>query len=186
MDSHQIINSTKERMNKAIKVSSEELSGVRTGRATTTILDRITVDYYGTKTPLRQLSSINVPEKQTITIQPWDKNSIPAIEKAIMESDLGLTPGNDGNIIRLSIPPLTEERRKELVKIVHHIAEEGRVAIRNIRRDANEHLKREQKEGKISEDDYYRNHDQIQKFTDEHIENLDDMMKNKEQEVMEV
>lgn len=186
MDNHEIITSANERMDKAIKVISDEIKGVRTGRASTALLDRINVDYYGTRTPLKQLASINVPEMQLITIQPWDKGTIPLIEKAILSSDIGLTPGNDGNIIRLSIPPLTEERRKELVKVVHNIAEEGRVAVRNIRRDANDHLKKEKDDGNISEDDFYRYQEKIQEKTNTHTSKIDEMMASKEKEIMEV
>ncbi len=186
METHKIIEDANSRMDKGVKVTQEELNGVRTGRASINLLDRVMVDYYGTKTPLNQVANVNAPEAQLLTIQPWDKSQIPVIEKVIQQSDIGLTPSNDGNLIRLSVPPLTEERRKELVKLVHTIAEEGRVAARNIRRDANEHLKKEQKEGNISEDDYYRLHDRMQKITDDHVKKIDEMMKNKENEIMEV
>lgn len=186
MSSQQVIDKAKERMDKAIKVASDELKGIRTGRASAGLLDRINVDYYGTSTPIKQVASINVPEPQLITIQPWDKSSLTAIEKAIMTSDLGVSPTNDGNIIRLNMPPLTEERRKELGKVVHRFGEEAKVSVRNVRRDALEELKHLQKEGKISEDDYYREHDNIQKLTDEHTQKVDDIVKVKEEELMKV
>jgi ribosome recycling factor len=186
VETNEMITSANDRMDKAVNVIVSELKGIRTGRASTSLLDRVTVDYYGTKTPLKQLASINVPETQLITIQPWDKNSIPSIEKAILSSDIGLTPSNDGNIIRLSIPLLTEERRKELVKVVHNIAEEGKIAVRNIRRDINDHLKKEKDDGNISEDEYYRYHDQIQEKTNGHISKIDEYKDVKEKEIMEV
>ena len=186
MDSTEVLNKTKEKMDKAINVASEELKGVRTGRASAGLLDRINVDYYGTPTPIKQLATINVPEAQLITIQPWDKSTITSIEKAILSSDIGITPSNDGNIIRLSMPPLTEERRKELSKVVHHMGEEAKVALRNVRRDSIEELKHMQKDGVISEDDYYREHDHIQKITDEHTHKVDDLIKAKESELMTV
>ncbi|RJQ33393.1 MAG: ribosome recycling factor [Actinobacteria bacterium] len=186
MDSQAVISRTEEKMSKAVLHTVEELKGVRTGRASTTLLDRVVVDYYGTKTPLKQMATINVPEPQLITIQPWDKSVIPSVEKAIMASDLGLNPSNDGNLIRLSFPPLTEERRIELTKVVKHIGEEGKVAVRNVRRDSIEELKKLQKDGAISEDDYYREHDHIQKITDENSNKIDEMVASKEKEVMEV
>lgn len=186
MNSQQVLDNAKNKMDKAISVASDELKGIRTGRASAGLLDRINVDYYGTPTPIKQLASINVPESQLITIQPWDKSTLPSIEKAIMSSDLGVMPSNDGNLIRLSMPPLTEERRKELTKVVHRLGEEAKIAIRNVRRDAIEELKHLQKEGKISEDDYYREHDHVQNFTDKHTQKVDEIIKAKEEELMSV
>jgi ribosome recycling factor len=186
MDSGQVMSEMQDKMNKAIHHTTEELKGVRTGRASVTLLDRVSVDYYGTKTPLKQVASINVPEPQLITIQPWDKSIMASIEKAIQASDLGLNPSNDGNVIRLSFPPLTQDRRKELAKVVKHIGEEGKIAVRNVRRDAIEELKKLQKDSVISEDDYYREHDHVQKITDDNAKKVDDMVLAKEKEVMEV
>jgi ribosome recycling factor len=159
---------------------------VRTGRASAALLDRVNVDYYGTPTPLRQLATINVPEPRLLTVQPFDPNSLSAIERAIQESDLGLNPANDGKIIRLPIPQLTEERRKELVKIVRHIAEEGRVAVRNIRRDAIHHLKELSNKGEVGSDEEHRAEEQVQKLTDAHTKSIDELLQHKEQEIMEV
>jgi len=186
MDSQEVMNRAKAKMDKAINVVTEELKGVRTGRASAGLLDRINVDYYGTPTPVKQLASINVPEAQLITIQPWDKSMIAAVEKAILSSDIGITPSNDGNIIRLSMPPLTEERRRDLSKVVHNMGEESKIALRNVRREAIEELKHLQKDGKISEDDYYREHDHVQKITDEHAQKVDELVKAKENELMTV
>jgi len=186
MDSQKVMDRAKEKMAKAINVVSDELKGVRTGRASAGLLDRINVDYYGTPTPIKQLASINVPEAQLITIQPWDKSTIAAVERAILSSDIGITPSNDGNIIRLSMPPLTEERRRDLSKVVHHMGEEAKIALRNVRREAIEELKHLQKDSKISEDDYYREHDHTQKITDEHAHKVDELVKAKESELMTV
>ncbi len=150
------------------------------------LLDRIQVDYYGQPTPLRQLATINVPEPRMLTVQPYDPSVIKAIERAIQESDLGLTPGNDGKIIRLPIPQLTEERRKELVKVVRHLGEEGRIAVRNVRRDVMHHLKDLAKDGDVGDDEERRAEDQAQKLTDEHVQRIDDLLKRKEEEIMEV
>jgi ribosome recycling factor len=174
------------RMDKSVAAAKGELNGVRTGRASATLLDRIQIDYYGQQTPLRQLATINVPEPRMLTVQPFDPNSLKTIEKAIQESDLGLTPSNDGKIIRLPIPQLTEERRKELVKLVHQIAEDGRVAIRNIRRDAIHHMKELSTKGEVGEDEERRAEERVQKLTDEHTKSIDDLLKHKEQEIMEV
>jgi ribosome recycling factor len=176
---------TKDRMGKTIKALENELKRVRTGRASLSLLDGIRPDYYGTQTPLNQMATLSVPESRLITIQPWDATVIKDIEKAILKSDLGLTPSNDGKIIRISIPPLTEERRKELVKIVHKICEEHKVGVRNIRRDSNELLKGFKKEGDISEDEAFKAQDQIQKITDEYIGQVDDIYKQKEKEIIE-
>lgn len=180
-----IYEETKERMGKTINALENELKRVRTGRASLSLLDGIRVDYYGTPTPLNQMASLSVPESRLIAIQPWDTSVIKDIEKAIMKSDLGLTPSNDGKIIRISIPPLTEERRKELVKVVNKICEEHRVAVRNIRRDSNEYLKGMKKDGDISEDDAFKAQDQVQKITDDFIKKIDGIYKEKEKEILE-
>jgi ribosome recycling factor len=174
------------RMNKSVETIRSEFNTVRTGRASTALLDRINVDYYGQRTPLMQLSTISCPEPRLLTVQPFDPSSLKAIEKAIMESDLGLTPSNDGRVIRLPIPQLTEERRKELVKLVHHMAEEGRVAIRNVRRDVNHRLKELSSSSEIGDDDERRAEEKAQKLTDEHIKMIDELLKAKEAEIMEV
>ncbi|MCX7792891.1 MAG: ribosome recycling factor [Thermodesulfovibrionales bacterium] len=175
-----------ERMDATIEVFRRELASVRTGRATLALLDGITVDYYGDQTPLNQVATLTVPEPRLITIQPWEQRLIPEIEKAIMKSDLGLTPANDGKVIRLAIPPLTEERRKELVKVVKKRAEEARVALRNIRRDILEDIKKMQKEKSLSEDEIKRWNDEVQKITDSYIKKVDEMLAHKEKEIMEV
>jgi ribosome recycling factor len=175
-----------EKMDKAIVVLKEELSGVRTGRATPALLSRLTMDYYGTQVPIQQMASFSVPEPRTLVIQPFDKNSIGAIEKAVMQSDIGITPSNDGNVIRLSFPPLTEERRKELIKVVHHRAEEGRVAVRNVRRHSKEALEKLEHEGAISEDDLVRSEKELQKLTDKHVATIDEVLAHKEQELKEI
>ena len=175
----------KERMNKAVEHYHHEVASIRTGRASTSIMDGVKVDYYGTQTPLNNIAHVTVPEGQLIVIQPFDPSSLEVIEKAIISSDIGLTPNNDGNVIRLNIPSLTEERRKELVKIVHKIIEEGRVAIRNIRRDANDHLKKSEKDHDLSEDNLKRATDNIQEMTDDHINNLNKIQAAKEKEILE-
>lgn len=174
-----------DRMDKALAALKRDLSSLRAGRASTALLDRIQVDYYGTPTPVNQLSSINTPDVRTLVIQPWDKSALAEIEKAIMKSDLGLTPVNDGNIIRLSIPPLTEERRVELVKLTKKYGEEAKVAVRNIRRDANDEIKKQEKNG-ISEDESRRHQDDIQKLTDRYIDEVEKILAAKEAEIMEV
>ena len=176
---------TKSRMGKTISALENELKRLRTGRASTSLLDGIRVNYYGTPTPLNQMATISIPESRLITIQPWDVSVIKDIEKAILKSDLGLTPSNDGKLIRISIPPLSEQRRKELVKVVHKICEEHKVAIRNVRRDANEFIKGMKKEGEFGEDDAFKAQDQIQKITDEHIAQIDALYKDKEKEILE-
>ena len=178
--------SAKARMEKAISDLQHEMSSIRTGRASLSIFDSVKVDYYGTPTPVNQLANLHVPEPTLITIQPWDVSQIGAIEKAIRTSDLGLNPGNDGKIIRVPIPALTEERRKEIVKRLHHVAEDHRVALRNIRRDANEHLKKLLKDKLISEDEERRALDEIQKMTDGCIGKIDAGSKAKEKEIMEI
>ena len=177
---------TKTQMNKALGDLHREMATIRTGRASPAILEGVRVSYYGTPTPLNQLANMSVPEPSLIMIQPWDVSQIGAIEKAILASDLGLNPANDGKVIRLSIPALTEERRKELVKHLHHMVEQHRVAVRNVRRDANEHLKHLEKDKKISEDDHHRSHDAVQKLTDSLIAQLDEAGKTKEAEILEI
>jgi len=180
-----IYQETKESMSKSIEALERELNRVRTGRASLSILDGIKVDYYGTLTPLNQMATLAVPESRLITIQPWDVSVIKDIEKAILKSDLGLTPANDGKILRISIPPLTEERRKELVKLVHKMCEEHKVSVRNVRRDSNELLKSLKKDGDISEDEAFKAQDEVQKITDEHVKLIDDCYTNKEKEILE-
>ncbi len=177
---------TTERMTGAIEALKKEFASIRTGRASLALLDGIVVNYYGTSTPLQQLASLSIPESRLIAIQPWDPKIIPDIEKAIMKSDLGITPVNDGRMIRIQIPPLTEERRKQLVKIVKKKAEETKVAIRNIRRDVNEEIKKIEKEKHLSEDDIKRFQDEIQKVTDSFIAKADEVLSFKEKEIMEV
>jgi ribosome recycling factor len=174
------------KMGRAVEVTREEFTTVRTGRATPAILNRVTVDYYGAPTPLNQLASFSVPEPRLLVIQPYDRNAMSAMEKAIMQSDLGLTPSNDGNVIRLAFPQLTEERRKELIKVVHQRSEEGRVSVRNVRRHAKEELERLQKDGEISEDDLARAEKELQKSTDRYVGEIDEMLRHKEHELMEV
>jgi ribosome recycling factor len=174
----------KTRMDKVLADLQHEMAAIRTGRATVAVFDNIKVDYYGTPTPINQLANLHVPEPTLITIQPWDVSQIGPIEKAIRNSDLGLNPGNDGKLIRVPVPPLTEERRKEIAKRLHHVAEDHRVAARNIRRDANEHLKKLLKDKLISEDDERRALEDIQKTTDAHIAKIDEASKAKEKEIM--
>ena len=176
---------TRETMGKTIASLKTELKRVRTGRANLSLLDGIRVDYYGTPTPVNQMASLSVPESRLITIQPWDASVIKEIEKALLKSDLGLTPSNDGKIIRIAIPPLTEERRKQLAKSVHKTCEDHKIAIRNIRRDANELLRSLKKDGEIAEDDAFKGQDQIQKITDEYISQIDEINKEKEKEILE-
>lgn len=176
----------KSRMDKAVNDLQHEMAAIRTGRASVNLLDHIRVDYYGTPTPLNQVANLHVPEPSLITIQPWDVSQIGPIEKAIRSSDLGLNPANDGKLIRLPIPPLNEERRKELVKRLHAIAEDHRVAVRNIRRDGNEAVKKLLKDKKITEDDDRKAHDEIQKLTDAHMQKLDQAVKSKEKEILEI
>ncbi|GCL66681.1 MULTISPECIES: ribosome recycling factor [Veillonella] len=175
-----------QRMDKSIESLKHEFASIRTGRASVALLDKIMVDYYGSPTPINQVANISVPEPRMILVAPWDKSMIGAIEKAILQSDLGLNPGNDGTAIRLTIPQLTEERRKEIVKIVHKKAEDAKVAVRNIRRDANDVLKKEEKAKTITEDDVKDGLDQIQKLTDKKIKQIDDLKAVKEKDVLEV
>lgn len=177
---------TNERMSRTIEIFKKELASIRTGRASLALLDGIIVNYYNNPTPLQQVASLNIPESRQIAIQPWDPKIIPDIEKAILKSDLGLTPTNDGKIIRITIPPLTEERRKQLVKTVRKKAEDARVAIRNIRRDINEEIKKLEKEKHISEDIVKKLHEEIQKITDSYISKVDEVLNHKEKEIMEV
>lgn len=181
----EIYDETRQGMQKSIKALKQELTRVRTGRASLSLLDGIRVDYYGTLTPLNQMASLSVPESRLITIQPWDTNMLKEIEKAILKSDLDLTPTNDGKIIRISIPPLTEERRKQLVKVVSKICEDFKIAVRNIRRDSNDMLKSLKKDGDISEDDAFKAQDRVQEITDEHIKLIDDVYNEKEKEILE-
>lgn len=182
----QVIANAKERMTKAIQAYTRELASIRAGRANASLLDRITVDYYGAPTPVNQLAGISVPEARLLVIQPYDKSILGDIEKAILKSDIGLTPSNDGSIIRLTIPQLTEERRKDLVKLVKKESEEAKVAIRNVRRDANDDLKKLEKNGEITEDDLRGYSDDIQKITDDQINKIDSITKEKEKEILEV
>src|SRR6266496_2346825 len=182
----QFIQDAQNRMDASVEHTKTEFNTVRTGRASAALLDRVQIDYYGQQTPLKQLATINVPEPRMLTIQPFDPSSIKAIEKALLESDLGLTPANDGKLIRLPMPQPTEERRKELVKVVRKIAEEGRVAIRNVRRDAVHHLKELTTKGEVGSDDERRAEERVQKLTDEHTKAIDDLLRHKEAEIMEV
>jgi ribosome recycling factor len=174
------------KMEQAVAHLREDLGSIRTGRASPAVLHRITVEYYGTPVPLNQLANVNVPEPRLLQVTPFDKSAIGAIEKAIQSSDLGITPNNDGNVIRLAFPPLTEERRKELVKQVHHRAEDGRVAVRNVRRHTKEELEKLERDGGISEDDLIRAEKELQKLTDRFVAEIDEMQGHKEQELMEV
>ena len=180
------LDEAKARMQKSVDATRAEFSTVRTGRASPHLLDRIEVDYYGAKTPLNQLSQVSATEARLLTITPYDKSSIKAIEKAIMESDVGLTPSNDGNVVRLQIPELTEERRRELVKIVHGIAEQGRVAVRNIRRDVMHDLRELKSEGEVGSDDEHRAESELQKLTDARVGEIDKLLAGKEEEILEV
>jgi ribosome recycling factor len=174
------------RMDKSIEAVRHEFNTVRTGRASAALLDRIHVEYYGQRTPLKQLATINAPESRLLTIQPFDPSSLRSIERSIQESDLGLTPSNDGKLIRLPIPQLTEERRKELVRVVRHMAEEGRVAVRNVRRDVMHHLKELVDDGDIGADEERRAEERVQKLTDEHVKAIDETLRHKEAEILEV
>ncbi len=176
----------KRRMDKSIEATHHEFNSVRTGRASPALLDRIHIDYYGTQTPLKSLASISAPEPRLLVVQPFDPGAIKGIERAIQESDLGLTPSNDGKVVRLPIPALTEERRKDLVKVVRRIAEDGKVAIRNVRRDIMQHLKELVVNGDVGDDEERRAEQQVQKITDDHTKSIDDLLKVKEAEIMEV
>ena len=182
----EIFSGHEDKMKKALDVLRKEYATLRAGRATPALLDKISLDYYGTPTPINQVANISVPEPRMILIQPWEKTMLGAIEKAIMKSDLGLTPNNDGAVIRLTIPQLTQQRRSELVKVVHKKAEEDRVAIRNLRRDANEAIKKLEKDKLISEDEAKKAQEDMQKLTDKYIKEIDQVMASKEKEIMEV
>jgi len=182
----ELLSDASRRMDRSIQAAHDQFNTVRTGRASTALLDRIQIDYYGQPTPLKQLATVNAPEARLLTVQPFDPSSLKSIERAIQESDLGLTPSNDGKLIRLPIPQLTEERRKELVKVVRHMAEDGRVAVRNVRRDVMADLKELAHDGEIGDDDEHRAEDRVQKLTDEHVKRIDELLKHKEAEIMEV
>ncbi|MDO9574769.1 MAG: ribosome recycling factor [Candidatus Contubernalis sp.] len=184
--SSEVFDTTEHKMGKAVEVFKSDLGSVRAGRATPSLLDKITVNYYGTPTPLNQLANISIPEPRLLVIQPWDKNVMGDVEKAILKSDLGLTPSNDGNVIRLPVPQLTEERRKELVKMIRKKAEESKVAIRNVRREANDQLKSLEKDGEMTKDDLKRSQEEVQKLTDDYIVKVDQVLSTKETEIMEV
>jgi len=181
-----LLSETEKNMKKTVEVVNKEFASLRAGRATPSLLDKIMVQYYGTPTPINQLANVSAPEARLLVIQPWDKTVLPEIEKAILKSDLGITPASDGNVIRLAIPQLTQERRAELVKVVKKKAEEGRVAVRNLRRDANDALKTQQKNGEISEDEQRRLQDEVQKLTDKYIKEIDNLLAAKEKEIMTV
>ena len=180
------VSDAERRMTKAVEAAQHDYTSIRTGRANPDLLEKVQVDYYGSTMPVNQVANISVPEPRLIVIAPWDKNAIAPIERAIIKSDLGLTPNSDGNVIRLNIPHLTEERRKEMIKVLHKKAEEHRVAVRNIRRDANEDLKKLEKSNEVSEDDVRRGQEQMQKLTDKYIEQVDKLTHAKESELLEV
>jgi len=180
-----IYTETKDKMNKTVKTLKSELQKIRTGRASLSLLDSVKVDYYGTLTPLNQMASLSIPESNLINIQPWDTTMIKEIEKGILKANLGLTPSSDGKIVRVAIPPLTEQRRKEIVKQINKICEDHKVAVRNVRRDANEMLKSLKKDGEVSEDESFKAQDQIQKFTDDFVKQVDSIYKEKEKEILE-
>ncbi len=182
----EVIAETEANMKKTIEVVKRELASLRAGRATPALLDKITVNYYGTPTPINQVANITAPEARLLIIQPWDKSVVPEVERAILKSDLGINPTSDGTVIRLAIPQLTRERRQELVKVVKKKAEEGKVAVRNVRREANDLLKASEKKGEISEDELRRTQDEVQKMTDKYIKEIDQITANKEQEIMQV
>jgi ribosome recycling factor len=181
-----LIQDATRRMDKSVEAAQTEFATLRTGRASPALLDRVQIDYYGQQTPLKQLATINAPEPRMITVQPFDPSSLSAIERAIQESDLGLTPSNDGKLIRLPIPQLTEERRKELVKVVRGMAEDGRVAVRNVRRDVIHHLKELIDKGEVGKDEEHRAEERVQKLTDEHTKKIDELLQRKEAEILEV
>jgi ribosome recycling factor len=182
----EFLQDAREHMDKSVEATRQKFQSVRTGRASPSLLDRISVDYYGTHTPLRQMATISASEARMLTVQPYDKTSIKAIERAIMESDLGITPNNDGTLIRLVLPELTEERRKQLVKVVRALTEEGKVALRNIRRDVMHDLKELRESGEAGADDEHRGEDALQKLTDDKVKELDALLKGKEAEILEV
>ena len=186
MSTSAIVKEAEERMRKAVESTRTELAKIRTGKASPAILDAVRVNYYGSPVPLKQVATVNAPEAKLITVQPWEKNLLQEIEKAIQKADLGLNPQNDGTVIRLPIPPLTQERRQDLVKTCKRVGEEGRVAVRNVRRDAMEHLKKAKKDGELAEDDEKTFEKDLQKITDKEIGQVDELLKHKEAEVMEV
>jgi ribosome recycling factor len=183
---HPLIKDAKSRMDKSIEALRNELAKVRTGKATTALLDGIRVEYYGNQVPLNQVSNVSVLDVHTLSITPWEKTMVPVIEKSILEANIGLNPISDGTNLKVPIPPLNEERRKELVKLIKKFGEESKIAVRNIRRDANDHLKKEEKDKKLSEDQLKDAEDEVQKLTDEHTKLIDDILKHKEKEIMEV
>lgn len=180
------IKQMREQMEASVDAMRREFSGVRTGKATTTLLDMVRVDAYGSKMPLNQVATVNTPEPRMLIVQPWDKGLIAEVERGIQAADLGLNPSNDGNVIRVPIPPLSEERRKDMVRLLHKMAEEGRISVRHARQEANKEIKQRQQDNEISEDDARRQLDQVQEITDEYVSRIDDLMKAKEAEVMEV
>ncbi len=182
----EVFEDAKDRMQKAVSTLEKEFKRLRTGRASVSLVDGIRVEYYGTPTPLNQLATLTVPEPRTIMIQPWDQSCLGEVEKAIMKSELGLTPMNDGKVIRIHVPPLTEERRRDLVKLVKKMAEEAKVAVRNIRRDANEMIKDLKKEKEISEDEQFKGQEEVQKITDDFIKKIDELSAAKEKEILEI
>jgi len=182
----EILRQTEERMQKTVEVTQREFATVRTSRASPTLLDHIKINYYGTLTPLRQLATISIPDPKLMIIQTWDQSILAEVEKEILKSNLGLTPINDGKVIKLSIPPLSKERREELIKVIRKMAEEGRVAIRSIRHDAIEEIRKMEKEKLISEDERFRNQEEVQKLTDKYIKQIDEILKTKEKEVLEI
>ncbi len=183
---NKVLKETEEKMKKSVEVVRQEFAKIRTGKATTALLDGIKAEYYGSLVPLNQMANISVSDVHTLVVQPWDKSALQAIEKAILQSELGLNPINDGNILRIPIPPLTEERRKDLVKLCKKFAEDGRIAVRNVRRDAIEHLKKMEKDEHLSEDDRKLAEKEVQKLTDKYIEHINELLEHKEKEIMEV
>jgi ribosome recycling factor len=181
-----VLNDAKTRMDKALESLEKDLSRLRTGRASAALVEGIQVEYYGTPTPMTQLASVSIPDSRTITIQPWDRGAFSDVEKAILKSDLGLNPVNDGKLIRINIPPLTEERRRDLAKVAKKYTEDAKIAIRNIRRDANESLKKRKNDKSITEDDMHKGQDEVQKITDAHIVRADSILSDKEKEIMEI
>ncbi|MDP8293197.1 MAG: ribosome recycling factor [Candidatus Orphnella occulta] len=181
-----VMRNTEERMKKVVEATKREFASVRTGRASTSLVEGMHVDYYGTQTPLKQLANISAPDVKLIVIQPWDPSSLGEIEKAVQQSNIGAMPTNDGKVIRISIPPLSEERREELIKITKKMAEDGRVSIRTVRRDANEHAKKLEKDKLATEDELFKSHDDIQKTTDKYIKEIDSILETKDKELLEV
>lgn len=186
MINNQVIKDAKQRMDKTIEAFRNEIAKIRTGKATTALLDGIKVDYYGTMTPLNQVGNVSVLDAHTLSVTPWDKSMVSVIEKAILTSELGLNPVSDGTNIKIPIPPLTEERRKELVKLVKKFGEDAKIALRNVRRDANDHLKKMEKNKELTEDELKEAEKEVQKITDDHIAKIDELIKHKEKEIMEV